>query len=812
MALELTVKSNLLLQQRNIEPNLILEIDGIPTLYTAIDTFKIARYGEDGILYGDPLLLYGGGVKIADQETLISLDGSSSSLQWQLLQDKGGSSSVASMSIDLIDQDGKISKLVSPGFVLNDLLSAKCKVYISFNGANHPEDSVLVHKGTIKQITTKPASCELVIAHPEQQKRQELFIKQTSKLVSSINNSVTAIDVVSTAGFILPTAGHIESYITLNDEIIQYTGIAGNQLTGCTRGALGTLAAAHAAGDEADTFYKLSGDAIDLALKIMISKSAEYFATEDIIHIGKADPSLIDDNIIFFKHPDIQSRNGLVIGDLVRITGSLIVGNNTTGDIITGFGKNNIGSWVSLALSYAQELNSPASIEFKSKYNVLTEGMGITPDDIDVERHETLKTRFSSTVASYEFYIKDTIKGKEFLTEQIYYPSGFYSLPRKSRASVGITVPPIATDQAVVLDEISIVKASELKPTRSIDKNFFNAYIIKYDELPNVDKFTSAKVFFSADSQNRILNVGNKPKTIESQGLRTSGATDVLIRINARRFLERYQFASESISNIKVLFKDGFRIDIGDVVIFGSPGLKVTDLVQGSRNFQPKLYEVINKKLDLKTGDITVDILSTSFNLDGRYGVIAPSSKIISGNTTSVIVQDSFSTRSPSIEKTKWNDYIGELVYVHNYSYTLGQEIVLLGFDPQNDYKMLFDGALSFTPDSTFVVDIAYYGDDLSNVVKSKLKLLHCFMGPQLTVLNPISPVVFDVSDISKVFVGSILRIHTYDYSVDSIEVVVSNITGNTVTVSTPLGFTPLIGYFIDLVGFKDQGLPYRYI
>lgn len=812
MAFELTAKTQLLTQRRNIEPNLILEIEGIETLYTAIQTYKLARYGEDNIYYGMPGLVYGGGIPIENSESLISLSGSSSQLQWQLLQDQGGFSSVASLNIELIDKDGQISELVSPGFVTEELLAKKCKVYISFNGANHPEDSVLIHKGIIKQITTKPASCELTIAHPEQQKRQELFIKQTTRLVGALNNSDTTINVVSTLGFIPPYGSEIETYVQIDDEIIKVGSFNSTQLLGCTRGQLGTVADTHDNNTDLSTFYKLSGNAIDLALKLMLSNGPEYFGLEEVIHIGAISGTEPLPNILFFKYPDIEAKYGLVVGDMVKITLSGIGGNNLVDAVISEFGKTSTGSWVKVTSSLSLELNSPAVVEFKSKYNLFPEGMGMSPDDVDVERHETLRQRFSATVANYTFYLKDTINGKDFLTEQIYYPSGFYAIPRKAKASVGITVPPIAEDNIITLNELSVVKPSDLKPTRSIDKNFFNAYIIKYDELAFADKFTSAKVFVSEDSQNRIQNVGNKPKTIEAKGLRTDGATDTLTRINARRFLERYEFASESIPNIRVLFKDGFKVDVGDTVIFGSPELKVTDLKQGSKDFQPKLYEVVNKKLDLRTGDVTLDILSTNFEIDGRYGIISPSSLVVSGGTDHVIIKDSFSTVSPNKEKDKWIDYINEKIYIHNADYSIAEEIKFIGFDPQNDYKMLFDGNLSFTPGLDYVVDVPFYGDFTDNKINSKIKLLHCFFDPQLTVLNPVSQTVFDVSDISKVFVGSILRVHNYDYSVDSIEVVVSDITGSTVTVNKALGFVPSIGYFIDLVGFKDKGLAYRYI
>ena len=61
----------------------------------------------------------------------------------------------------------------------------------------------------------------------------------SSTLSSAINNSVTVIPLVSSASFSASGA------VTIDGENITYTANAANQLTGCTRGASGSVAAAH---------------------------------------------------------------------------------------------------------------------------------------------------------------------------------------------------------------------------------------------------------------------------------------------------------------------------------------------------------------------------------------------------------------------------------------------------------------------------------------------------------------------------------------------------------------------------------------
>ena len=67
-----------------------------------------------------------------------------------------------------------------------------------------------------------------------------------STLSSGIDTSVTTIPVASDTSY--PTAGTIE----IDNELIDYTGKAGNTLTGCTRGQHSTVAAAHLTGAVVD--------------------------------------------------------------------------------------------------------------------------------------------------------------------------------------------------------------------------------------------------------------------------------------------------------------------------------------------------------------------------------------------------------------------------------------------------------------------------------------------------------------------------------------------------------------------------------
>lgn len=86
---------------------------------------------------------------------------------------------------------------------------------------------------------------------------------------------------------ILP-AGEIAGWATsgkirINDEVISYTGITSDQLTGCTRGEDGTTAAAHADGDAVQRCLEYSNSALNTVINDLLSNytnlAAAYFDT-----------------------------------------------------------------------------------------------------------------------------------------------------------------------------------------------------------------------------------------------------------------------------------------------------------------------------------------------------------------------------------------------------------------------------------------------------------------------------------------------------------------------------------------------------
>lgn len=821
MAFELTTTAQLLSEQTRIGQQLILEIEGIDLIFGAVTVTKLAKYGDD-IVFGQPGLVYGGVIEDPNGRDWIQLKGTTNNIKQQISQDKASASSVQRIAVNLLDKDEKLSELFQPGNVISDLLGRKASFYLAFQGGAHPEDSVRIMSGVIDQQEFGAGSCKVGIANPSTLQRTTLFQKATDTVGAAIDNSQTTITLNSTEGFLLPE-DVIRTYARINDEIIEYTGISGNDLTGCVRGSQNTVANAHEIDDDVESHYQITGDPITLALKLMMSGGEEFYATENATNFVQVDVlnNIADTFIISDKN--FESSSGIVEGDLVTITGSdgglndvvdLPVSSISTlasGTIITVLGAN-----------FVSEVGSSASANFKSQYRAFIQdgvGCGMTPDQVDVAQHEYVFGLFSSAFPDYDFLLKDEINAKDFLDKELLFPSGLYSIPRKGRASLNITIPPLADNTTKVLDETTVKKPETITIKRSTSKYFYNSVIYKMNEDSLDDKFLKNTLTLSQKSINRIP-ITNKPLVIESKGLRDNAVTDNFVEIQTRRFLDRYQFGAESV-DVEVLYKTGFNIEVGDSVIFGSPALHVSDSTTGNRQFQKRIFEVINKQLDIKQGRIRLSLLDTSFGLDGRFGVISPSSLTGPGSTTSeLVLKTSFGTEATELEKDKWEQYIGETIVVHNDDWTFQEETTIEGFDPTNPSMMLIDPPLSISVSEDYTIEAPYYPNNTDSNDGFTWKNLHVAMNPTVAVVSGANNFTFDVApaDVSKFTVGQSVRVHDENFTNDSTpsldidDAEVTDITVNTITVDRDLGFTPSSLMEVELIGYIDGGVPYRYI
>lgn len=802
MPIILTETAKLLSQQTNIKVNIILEIEGFNYKFGTLDIDKDIQFDLDGISFDEG---YNFDASIVDENSRpwISLDGTTKNITSQLNPDKG-IEAVRSFTIDLLDKDNELSQIFTPGHTVSDLLGQKAKVYLNFKGSDHPVDSLLIIEGIVGQYTfTGKGTCKVVVDHAAQLKRQEIFVNHATELDGILASGASTIPVVDASGFLQPTSEFL-TYVKIDEEIIRYEGISGNNLIDCTREQLDTIAPSEHDNDtEVTSFYRLQGNAIDLALKIMLSGGG-YGLEKSTTAFGFLTDDLTVANSILFESKDIETEFGLVVGDHVQITGS--DSNNVT-TTITDFRKiDSSRSYIVVAASLTNEDEQSATVKFKSKYDTLVEGAGLLPTQLDVASHLYWYDLFSGNFAEMDFYLEEPIEVDEFVNQELYRPTNLYSVPG-NRPSVKMTIPPLTDVYTKTLNDTNIVNPKGINVSRSVNKYHYNTIIYKYDpDRLDLSKYLTGKVVLNNDSLTRI-RAGKKPFKIESQGLRRDAQTKQILDINARRFLDRYKFAAEFFS-VETFFSN-IDIEVGDIVVIG--GVNIYDSENGTRDLEPRLFEVINKSVSIGKSSIKLDLLSTGFGLDGRFGVVSPASNIGSGaTTTSIPLKSSFGFTSP--ENEKWQPHIGATVRIHSNDWSYNETATITGFDPSNENTMLVNG-LSVAPSEDYIVDTCDYSDS-DNDAQSLLRDMYLFVDPSLTVTGASDSSTITVSsdDAAKLFEGSVIEVHNSSYT-NASESKVASVVGTTVNLEDALDFTPSASDSVQLVGFvENNGKPYRII
>lgn len=909
MAYSLSTNAKELLNSVNIEPNIVLSIEGYDRIFGVTISKVYTTIGMSGLTIGGGWLI-GGLTNSSNCDDYISLEGTTTNISQQLDLDKNNASSTQTVKVRLVDINSEITRLISPSFELNDILYKNATLRLGFKEGAYPDDYIDLFIGKIQQVESSTGYIELTIAHPEELKRSEIFPKIETTLAADLNyysaviqdltwyqqgafsgiaevryintpfigdnanvsvsgnlitvsidsgvtkaktiretiiNSIQAssiaipvitgnkdavqvtqaitqltigntVDVENVGGFLLPVSPIFRTYLRINDEIMEYTGIdtVNNRFTGVTRHVLNSLGDNHKLDDSVSSFYKLGDDtessnAIDLALQVMISGSDQnYISGLSALKFYDFGTGLTYPNALIAMNVDLKRDYNIQVGDLITVTGATNAGNNIS-STIEDYEVTDIGTIIYVTgASFITESGTAAQLALESKYNTLPDGCGFTPFQVDIDRFKVLQTRFPSSIANYEIYLKDTVKPKDFINVDLFLPSALYSIPRQGKASVGISAPPLYEGDSKILNVDTVKNLNKLKTTRSVNKYFYNAVIFKYNEDSVDDRLLSGNIIYSADSQNRI-NSPNKPYTIKAKGLRPSATNDSLIERNCKRLLQRYQFAAEIIP-IEPDFKTGYSMEVGDSVVFGDGVIQLSDSQTGTRDFKPRVFEVVNKEFDWRAGTIKVNIVDTNFSSGVRYGVWAPASQVVSGSTTTKIkIQNSYGSAS---EKDKWTPYINKTIRVRSADYSYSENVKLLGFDTADEHKMIVS-TLSVAPTSGYIVDVPMY-DDLNSGLDSIYKAAHVFWTPTGTVLSGASATSFTLNSGQGTlfFANCVIRVHSADYSRDSgnTGIKVTSIVGDVVTCNS-LGFTPLAGDIVELIGFvSDNGNPYVWL
>ena len=810
MAYTVTPTLKKLARQRVKTPQIIMEIEGIPFLFGANPVETLWTFDEDPTRYFDDLgLRFDTPIAAFNSMDVISLQGTTKTMSQQVVPDKSGTSSISTLKIDLVDKDKKVTEVLNFENYVEDILGKKATVYLSLVGASHPEDSIAILQGYIDDYSIVQGSFLVSVSHPENLKRKEVYDEYTDKTDETVTDTQTTIAVVNTDPFLL-SSNAMTSYVTIDDEKMRVTSKTSSSVT-VVRAQLGTVAVPHDFDADVENLYVLEGNPIDLALKLYLSdgegSSFGEYEVESFNLVGVTPVS----NSIFFKGYSIEQQSGVVVGDSIIITSS--ASNNGTYTVVS-INLDDLGSYITVSGSLTLEEESNGVAALKSKYNVLPFGLGLTNREVDVLGHEEVRDLNTTSFSDMKFYLTEQVEGKDFIDKEIYFPQSLYSVPRQARISVKMVQPPLSTNEIVRLDETSLEKIESIKISRSTSKYLYNQIVYKYGYNPNVDKFRKGAIFINETSANRI-KIGKKQLTITSLGLEDNLSTTNLITRQQQRLFDRYRFAAQTIKAVKPLYDIGYTIEIGDVVVFGSDNLQLTDLSTGERIFKSRLVEVLNKSVDVTSGAVTLELMESSYDINARFGVVSPSSVVNTGSTTTDInLSLSFNSvgEGYEFETEKWVEFIGESIRVHSSDYSFDETSTIKQIKGTNKNVLVLEPALSAAPNAGFILEIPTYvdtGDDL-------YKDIFVYFNPQVQVTSGISGTQF-TCDPSLLFEEAYVYITSDNFSSgDSFpldDVQIDSIVGTTITLNKDIGFTPQAGDNLELIGFStDLGNPYRLV
>lgn len=670
------------LNQTNIEPIIVLEIEGVPFIIGSDTIKRYPRYGDEDLFYGTSGLFYGGLFPYPNQKTLISLEGTTTQIKQNLNPDKARATGVSQMTINLIDKNKEGTKLLAG--VYGEILYKSVKVWVSFGQSAWKEDFILIFRGVVESAFSEQGRVKLQLNSPQQKQRQLVAPKVETKLNGGINNSVTTITLDSVENLIVvpdhpaysPKDDDLKTYIRVDDEIIQYTGVSGFTITGCTRGSLGTTAVLHADNAPVSSFYELQGNVMELALKLLLSDEDLTPYIDNLactsVNFDTTGPLT---NAFWFADKDFFRDYNVQIGDYVKTTGFTNGGNNLSSwTEITDVVVLDTGSYIMVDAVLVNEATATGTVDFLSKWNSLGAfGVKLNTDEVDIDKHIQLRNSFL-TQFNLRFFIREEIEDvREWIEKELYLIGACYSLPSDreglSRLSVGIHKPPVPGTSIVTIDRDSVIKPENLSSKRSINKYHYNAVVFKYEDTALDEKLNNRVVTLVGT---QAIPTGNKALVIESKGLKEFYNATFVAQDSAERLLERYRTAAEYIEGMQIKFAQGVKIVVGDIIVFNPDQLNMLNITGANRDKPALLMEVINRDVDIKTGSVKLDLIDTSFDINARFGLISPCSLISSVISTTKFVITY--TTAPSVygnaEYRKWNGLKEPGVTIRNLDFT----------------------------------------------------------------------------------------------------------------------------------------------
>jgi len=171
----------------------------------------------------------------------------------QRLNPIDGRSEIGSASFSVVDLGGALTDEIRSRLgAASGLRDKQVAFFLGYAGLAF-SDFVLVGTQRVTEAQFDKGRYQISCADIQRSAKKDIFELAETTLAQSLSATDTTVAVSSTAGFTAvfhgPTysdaANTTVGYVKIRDEVIRYTGKTATTFTGCTRGVLGTIAAAY---------------------------------------------------------------------------------------------------------------------------------------------------------------------------------------------------------------------------------------------------------------------------------------------------------------------------------------------------------------------------------------------------------------------------------------------------------------------------------------------------------------------------------------------------------------------------------------
>lgn len=160
---------------------------------------------------------------------------------------------IGTISFSIVDKSSTVTSQLGTQLTLGrSTRQQRVRVYVGYDGLAWA-DYTLIQTQLVEDITYKDGLYTFRCADIQRAMRKDIFEAALTNITANVGLADTTINAVSTSAFSMVAHGTSYSdapsstvgYIKIENEVIRYTGKTATTFTGCTRGALNTLAAEH---------------------------------------------------------------------------------------------------------------------------------------------------------------------------------------------------------------------------------------------------------------------------------------------------------------------------------------------------------------------------------------------------------------------------------------------------------------------------------------------------------------------------------------------------------------------------------------